>query len=196
MSSSVHRRVGRKLLSFFIGSRWQTFIGEPQSALCERSRVLLDDCGWEYHVNDKPVTKGEAVMFGSDDATEFYVSSPAFTVRYVPVTYDPIQRFVVGIALSSDTIDEYKNTASLIQVSPITAETKPAVATFLQELAAEMDSDPWDIDHPRFHRSPFLRYKIRKLWKYWLTADTLRERSNLESEKDGFTEGQPDRETR
>jgi hypothetical protein len=195
VSRDIRRTIGRTFLSYVIGSKWQTFIGTAYPELCDQSQVILDELGWEYRITDESVSTTEAVMFGSEDATEFNILSPEFTIRTIPVTYDPLQRFVFGNVLSRETRDDYRNKATLVEISPITTETEPAVALFLQKLATATASDPWDIDHPRFHWSPLLRYKVRMLWRYWLNADTVNE-TTPESEDSSVTDDQSDRETR
>lgn len=149
-------------------SQWRTFISASEDELQEQIEKTLSELGWPYQIQEKDLTSGEKVWFGSEQTTSFEVADVNITIAYFPVTYDPVSNIALTFTSTEDTIEQYEDSACLIDITPVTRENNTAITTFLQSLSVKLPSDPWDIEHPRFNTSPLLRYKVKILWKYWL----------------------------
>ena len=71
-----------KLLSIYIGHRWQSFCGLDREEFVQLATEALDDLSYEYTHEDIETTGGEQFMLGAgDDVDQITVDEPEpFTV--------------------------------------------------------------------------------------------------------------------
>lgn len=155
-------------LTIRLRSRWRTFIGASESELRTALETALDELGWSYHRTADESTAGEQIWFGSEDSVTYEVTDPDLVVECIPVTFDAVSKFALRFTASEETVERYRESACLLDVSPTTPENEGDVAALVHALSAELSGDPWVVEHPRFSTAPLLRYKVKLLWRYWL----------------------------
>lgn len=159
--------IPRSVLKFTIGSNWRTFAGDSHETMADRTERILSELGWTYERHETEPSSGERTVFGAEDAIRIEIDG--WGVTYTSITYDPLLRVLLSVSSSGETKERYKKTACIVDVRPITEENRSDIETLLQRLAADLDDEPWAITHPRFSYSPLLRYKVKLLWRYWLS---------------------------
>ena len=159
--------IPRRLLDVVIGSSWRTFASDSHAAMADRTERILADLEWSYERREVEPTSGERTVFGAKEAVRFEIDD--WTVTFTSVSYDPLLRVLMSVSSSGETKDRYRTTACIVDVRPISADNRSEIETLLRQLADELEADPWAIKHPRFSYSPLLRYKVKVLWRYWLT---------------------------
>ncbi|MFC4540993.1 hypothetical protein ACFO5R_03500 [Halosolutus amylolyticus] len=166
------------VLKILIGRTWRTFVGTSHDELVDAVDRTLTDLERSYDREPTDPASGERAIFGARDATRFELADGDWALTITSVSYDPLLRAFLAIGSSGSTKSKYTNTACILDVRPISNEDEPQIRTVLQRLSEELDAEPWSIEHPRFAYSPLLRYKVKLLWRYWLsrgeTADTSR----------------------
>lgn len=157
------------LLRLLVGRKWQNFIGLSYEETQSTIRSVVDDLNWEYTDSEESSSFGDRFMLGGDATTFFEFEEQGFTVECVSASYDPVQRSILGLVVREETKQKYRDSTTIIRISPITSQTEPEIATFLTKLVESIDKEPWEIVHPRFNLSPVLKYKTRVFWEYWQT---------------------------
>lgn len=163
--------IPRTLLSILIGRTWRTFVGTSHDELSDTIDRTLTELEWSFDRQATDPASGEQAIFGAEEATRFELADQEWALTVTSVSYDPLLRAFMALSSSESTKSKYTKTACIIDVRPISREAEPQIRQFVQHLFDELNEDPWSINHPRFAYSPLLRYKVKLLWRYWLSPN-------------------------
>jgi hypothetical protein len=161
--------IPRPLLGILIGRTWRTFVGTSHDELSDAIDDTLTELEWSFDRQVTDPASGERAIFGAEEATRFELADEAWALTVTSVSYDPLLRAFMSLSSSESTKSKYTKTACIIDVRPLSSADEPQIRRFVRRLSDELDEDPWSINHPRFAYSPLLRYKVKLLWRYWLT---------------------------
>jgi hypothetical protein len=160
-----------KLLTLLIRSRWRTFCGYSREEFAEHATATLDDLGYEYTVEPLDTTSGEEIMLGSGgEGDHIVVTDPvSFEFDIVTATVDPLTGFAMKAMMTEDRVKSATSDLSVVTLTGIDGETRPAIARLFGHLVDRLDDPPWQVrHHASFRMAFFLRWKVAVLWKYWL----------------------------